>query len=303
MKKTLQICAALAGFAATASMVGAQAQPGSAPAQNDPRLAPQARKGSAETSLIGISLYDTGLKVINKYGSPDSIEPISIATEGAEQGGGGGRGGPGGGGGGGSTGGGGMSPQAGNQPQYNPGGSLPLMIAIDEDDVMPGFGGDPFMLRQNSASATPAVAPDAGGGGRGGDTGRGGRGGGGASAPTGGRGGGGGGGATERVTVTRWVYNRGAHRYGFILDKFNRVIQIEAVGMPTKSVGTKRGVMLGCPFSQLIKLYGAPDGYEISGDNLVVRYLVLDRVAFKLQRLKAGEKQKVTGIVVAAGKT
>ncbi len=285
-----------------ATMVSAQAQPGSAPAQNDPRLAPQARKGSAETSLIGISLYDTGLKVITKYGSPDSIEPISVATESADNGGGGGRGGPSGGSGG-SSGGGGTTPQAGNQPQYNPGGSLPLMIAIDEDDIMPGFAGDPFNLRQNSATASPQVAPDAGGGGRGG--GRGDSGGGRSASPGGGgsRGGGGGGGATERVSVTRWVYNKGSSRYAFILDKFNRVIQVEAVGMNNKAVKTKRGVMFGCPFSQLIKLYGAPDGYEISGDNLVVRYLVLDRVAFKLQRLKANDKQKVTGIVVAAGKT
>ena len=45
-----------------------------------------------------------------------------------------------------------------------------------------------------------------------------------------------------------------------------------------------------------------PDAYEISGDSIVVRYLVRDHVAFRLSRLKAKEPHKVTGIVVAAGK-
>lgn len=92
-------------------------------------------------------------------------------------------------------------------------------------------------------------------------------------------------------------------RYAFILDKFNRVIQIEAIGIKDPRVSTRRGIRFGSSFSSLIRSYNAPDGYEIAGNNLVVRYLVFDRVAFRLQKLDPRKPHVVTGIVVAAGKT
>jgi len=105
------------------------------------------------------------------------------------------------------------------------------------------------------------------------------------------------------VTVTRWVYNRGMARYAFILDKFNRVVQIEAVGMNDGKVRTAKGIKFGSSFGSIIKTYKAPDGYEISGSNIVMRYLVMDRVAFRLQKVDPKKPHVVTGIVVAAGKT
>ncbi len=88
-----------------------------------------------------------------------------------------------------------------------------------------------------------------------------------------------------------------------MLDKFNRVSQIEAVGLSNKSVRTKRGISFGSSFGTIINKYNAPDGYEINGDNIVVRYLVRDRVAFRLSRVNAKKPHVVTGVVVAAGKT
>lgn len=102
--------------------------------------------------------------------------------------------------------------------------------------------------------------------------------------------------------MTRWVYNRGMARYAFILDKFNRVIQIEAVGMNDSKVRTSKGVKFGSSFGSIIRTYKAPDGYEISGSNIVMRYLIMDRVAFRLQKVDPKKPHVVTGIVVAAGK-
>jgi len=123
----------------------------------------------------------------------------------------------------------------------------------------------------------------------------------------GGRGGSGGGapapaGTGERVTYTRWVYNRGGSKYGFIIDKANRVVQIEAVGLQNNKVKTKQGLGFGATFAQIIKKYGDPDGYEIAGDNVMVKYLTRKKVAFRLSRLGEKKPQVVTGIVVAAAK-
>jgi hypothetical protein len=73
--------------------------------------------------------------------------------------------------------------------------------------------------------------------------------------------------------------------------------------MKNSNVRTRRGITFGSTFSSLIKAYNAPDSYEINGDNLVVRFLVRDRVAFRLNRLQAEKPQVVTGVAVAAGKT
>lgn len=271
------------------------------------RTTPQPRKGSAETSLIGISLFDTGLKVVSKYGSPDEILGLSIGSGsggGDTSGGGGGPAAPGGGG----------TPGRGSQPGAGgvgpPPGSDKFYMPIDENSALPGFAGNPFGtdFRQASAPLPPkrGGGPGNAGGAPPGDL-SGNRGGGSAPPPAGGgapSGGdaGGGAGQTNRVTLTRWVYNRSNAKYSFVLDKFNRVVQIEAIGLNDSRVGTKRGIHFGSNFSEIIKKYNAPDGYEISGTNIVVRYLVMDRVAFKLSKVRADRPHCVTGIVVAAGK-
>ena len=111
-----------------------------------------------------------------------------------------------------------------------------------------------------------------------------------------------GGGAAENATFTRWVYNRMGSRYGFIIDKKGRVVQIEAIGLNNGRVRTSKGVTFGSTFADVIKKYRAPDGYDISGNNVMARYLTRNKVAFRFSKLGPNKPQVVTGIVVAAGK-
>lgn len=236
--------------------------------------APQPRKGTAESRLISVSLYDTGAKVISIYGSPDEIQALNVGAAGATGGGGGGeRGGPPGGGGGGGA----ATPNTGVNLIGDP------------------FGNSGIWQQRGPSSGESAGGGDAPTSGRGGDGG-GGRGGDGGGAA-------GGGGNGQKVIYTRWVYKRNNSRYAFVFDKFNRCVQIEAVGLSNSKVKTRRGITFGSSFGSVIKAYNAPDGYEINGDNIVARFLVRDRVAFRLSRIKADKPHVVTGIVVAAGKT
>jgi hypothetical protein len=268
-----------------------------------PRPAPTSsyKPNPAERSLVGINLYDTGTRLVKVYGTPHSIEAIGIGGGGAGGGGatgnrGGmpaiGPGGPGGG----RTGGGGGA-----------GGAAPTSV----DWIIPGdrgLIGDPFQEGVRGWNQI-GVAPEPGGPGGGGTrsgpmAGPGGRGGpmpgagpaAGGGAPTGG-------GSGDKVVFTRWVYNQGAGKYGFIMDKQNRVVQIEAIGLDDKKVRTSKGIGFGATFKDLILKYGPPDGYEINGDNIMVRYLVKNKVAFKLTRVRPNGPQVVTGVVVAAGKS
>lgn len=121
----------------------------------------------------------------------------------------------------------------------------------------------------------------------------------------GGNGGGAGGGTATSGDFTRWVYTKSGSKFGFVLDKFNRVVQIEAIGLQNSRVRTRRGIGFGSTFSQVMKAYGvssAPDGYETAGDQVTVKWLTRQRVAFRLTKLGAKQAHVVTGIVVAAGK-
>ena len=60
---------------------------------------PQPRRGTAESSLVGVTLYDVALRVVNLYGSPDEIQGINFGGTGATGGPGTGSGPAGGGGG------------------------------------------------------------------------------------------------------------------------------------------------------------------------------------------------------------
>lgn len=251
----------------------------------------------AENGLIGIKLYDTGLRVLDVYGTPDQIEPLSggSVTNGGNGGPGAGGGMPGGmpgvpGGARGKTSGGGGAPAS---------ASNRMSDSFDFGDTVlmqrPGGG----MMGAPGVEGPPAMGaggPGAGPGGSGGP-GRGGPAAGGAGVP------GANGGSADRVTFTRWVYNREGSKYGFIIDKQGRVVQIEAIGLDNARVKTKRGIGFGATFASVMKGYQQPDGYEIAGDNLTVKYLVHDNVAFRLSRLGTKKPQVVTGIVVAAGKS
>lgn len=286
----------------------------------------------AENALIGIKLYDSSLHVIDVYGDPDDIQALSFSGIVAGGGGGGGNsgfgpGGPGGRGFGGPP---GMSGPGGGggyngRPRGGPGGMGGGMgMPPGAPAGAPGPGGrgrdreffgpfDTGDISIDQAGASMPMPPGAGGGMRPpGMPGPGGPGGmpgvpGGMGGP-GGKGGfngppGVGGGEQTRVTFTRWVYNREGSKFAFIIDKSGHVVQIEAIGIDNDRVKTKRGVGFGATFAQIVRSYESPDGYEIGGDNLMIKYLVHDNVAFRLTRLGAKKPQVVTGIVVAAGKS
>jgi hypothetical protein len=239
------------------------------------RSTPQERPTKpAENRLVGISILDPGMKLLDTFGSPDEIQPLAIGGSGVGPGGGFAPGGGGGNDGGAGGGGGGGASATGINMLGDPFGSF------NQRGGAGGGGGVP----------TAGGAAPGGGGGQG-------------IGPAGAGGGGGGAASdTNRILYTRWVYKRGTSKYAFVVDKFNRVVQIEAIGLSDSRVGTSRGIRFGSTFSNVIKAYNVPDAYEISGDSIVIRYLVRDHVAFKLARLKAKEPHRVTGIVVAAGK-
>lgn len=261
--------------------------------------AQKAKKPVGESLLVGIRLYDTGTRVVSIYGSPDEIQAVSIGSTST----GGGSGGPGFPGGGGRGGGGfGGAPGA---PGTTGGGGTP------------GAGADfdsPFTFGDNVLRQTPGTfSPPPKGGGSPGSFGPPPGAGGPPGVPSGGgsRPGGfggppgipsGGGGQATEASYTRWVYNRNNSKYGFVLDKFGRVVQIEAIGIQNPKVKTKKGIGFGNTFAQIVKTYGTPDGYEIAGDNILVRYLTRQKVAFRLSRMADKKPHVVTGVVVAAGK-
>lgn len=250
----------------------------------------QAKKvqpSGAETGLLGIKLFDSGIRVVAMFGSPTEIQAVNL--------GGGGPAGPGGGAAGGPGGKGLPSAPGGG------GGMAPGTPQRPDAVTLPGVGGFGFgdeLLRQRAQGGMMPGLNEPGGTG-------GGTGGGGAMPGKGGAAGGPGslgGGNGDRVTYTRWIYDRNGAKYSFIIDKFNRVVQCEAIGITPGKVKTRRGITFGSTFAQIIKKYGAPDGYEMSGDSIVVRYLSKAKCAFRLNKLGENKPDVVTGIVVAAGK-
>ncbi len=253
-----------------------------------------AKQSGAEIGLLGIKLYDKFQVLIQRFGSPDELLAVSIGTSttgGAPTGGApGGMGGPGGGG----QGGPGMP---GGKGKGGGGGSA--MGAADWD--VPFFGGQSLRQKGVGGSQAPGVGGD--GGQRGGPpSGFGGPGG----PPPGFSGGGGAPSGQSQssglVELTRYVYNRNNNKYGFIVNKFGQIVQIEVVGLENKAVHTRKGITLGSNFAQVIRSYQTPDAYEISGDNVVLRYLSRNKLAFRLTRLGPKKPQVVTGIVIAAAK-
>lgn len=245
-----------------------------------------------EVSLAGISLYDSGQQLIKKFGSPDEILAITVGTGGGSGGSGGGSGGPAGGAGG-----------PGGQGPSGAQGALSISGGFTEN-TMEGFIGDPFGIGGQNIKQLAPPGGDEGGGRDGGSPGGPGKGG------SGGAGRGPGGGAdngsssssSSSVQFTKWVYKRANARYSFILDKYTKVVQIEAIGLNDPKVKTSRGVGFGATFGQLMQKYYEPDGYDIAGDGFIVRFLQRGKVAFRFSRLEANKPHRVTGIVVAAGK-
>lgn len=230
---------------------------------------------AAESGLMGIKLYDTGVDVARKFGSPTDIEAITFDTQ--QGGGGGARGGGAGGGGGFSGGGGGGGGMATPQiPNF----------------VVPPLGANQAGLAPGGVGDAPPVSAPGGGGSTGGTRGAGGM-------------SGGGGGSTGSTTTqyVRWIYRRGAgSSINFVLNKFNKVVQIEIIGVANSAARTSKGVTLGTSMATVIRQYGDPDGYDIGTDYFMVRFLRNHNVAFRFARENANSPYRCTGIVVSAGK-
>lgn len=283
----------------------------------------------AETGLVGLKLFDSGMKVLSMYGNPDLIlnlgQAVPTAGAGPSGGGIGGRGGgafggPGGprfGGQGGEAfgprGPGGQGGQAGAQGGRRGGASVGSTSFRDvtgdsgqdwsfEDDTLDRLQGGSFGAGGLSAGGGPRFGggqgPPPGFRGPGGPAGAGGFGGAGAQ----GAGAQVGSGTGPTSTYMRWVYKRTASQYSFIIDRLDRVVQIEVTGMGDPKVRTNKGVTFGATFKELMTKYGIPDAYEINGDQLVMRYLSKDHVAFRLNRLQTDQPHEVTAIVVAGGR-
>ena len=220
-----------------------------------------------ETRLAGIRLYDSGVDVVNKLGSPNDVMAINVTFANAGQGGG-------------SAGGGGRQGTGFASP---PGGGTSNFAAppVSFGQVGPAKGGG------GGSGAEPAAATFGGGGG---------------PRPMGGPGGGGSTAATE-TTFVRWVYRRGSGgSVNVVLNNHNKVVQIEAIGVSNANVRTSKGVTLGSSMATVMKLYQTPDSYEVGGNYFMVRFLNKHRVAFRLTRENAQQPYRVTGIVVSAGK-
>lgn len=246
----------------TLTSVSAQSRPG-------PKVS------TAEYQLVGIKLYDPGITVIRRFGNPDEIQGINFGTGGGAAGPGGAAGGAGGG-------------------PTTPGGAG-ASAAQAQLSLRPGeFVGDPFS-QGNHRQFSPEGGREGDAGSRPGAAGAGGAAGGGASQIADGA-------AATGIEFTRWVYKEGRSQYAFVMDRRNRVVQIEALGLTDAKVSTRRGTKFGSDFSALIRKYGSPENYEISGSNIVIKYLVKDKVAFRLSRTEPNKPHRVTGIVVAAAK-
>lgn len=284
-------------------------------------IAPSAvaqRPSAAESGLVGIKLFDSGLRLLAVYGQPDDIQPLgggaaAPAAAGFQGGGaatptgaagGGVRGGGGGGGGraGGGRGAGGgevgdsRDPfgfgndvffQGGGQgqpPSGYPGGrgnpaGIPAGAGMPPGFVPPGAAGG----QGGPPSFGPGIPPAAGGGG--------------AAAPAGPSYSG------SSQGYTRWIYKRSGAKYGFIMDGKSRIVQIEAIGIDDKKVRTRKGLTFGASFVQVIKTYGWPDSYEVAGNSITMRYLLKNKVVFRLNRLGLDKPHVVTGVLIAAAKS
>ncbi len=221
---------------------------------------------AVESRLAGVRLYDSGVDVVRKLGSPNEVLAISIQFGEA----GGGQGG-------------------GNASGGSRGGAFA---------GPPGGGSSNFVVPPLSLNQT--LGPPKGGGGQGGPQPMPMGGPSGGPRPTGG---GGGSTATTETQFVRWVYRRGAGgSVNVVLNNHNKVVQIEAIGVSNGNVRTSKGATLGSSMATVMKLYQTPDSYEVGGNYFMVRFLQKHRVAFRLTREHDKAPYRVTGIVVSAGK-
>lgn len=230
-------------------------------------ITPIAQAPKVENGLMGIKLYDSGVAVTKKFGSPTDIEEIRFGQAGAT--------------GGGRPGGGGFAGGGGGGGGAGPGAAQPMV-----DFIAPPMGSYQAGVPQAAGAAGPGGgAPGAG------------------PAGAGGARQGGAAGSQEDLQFVRWIYRRGTgSSVNFVLNKFNKVVQIEVIGISNPSARTSQGLTLGGNLATVIQRYGDPDGYDIGGDYFMVRFLTKSKVAFRFTRENPRSPYRITGIVVSAGK-
>jgi hypothetical protein len=229
---------------------------------------------AAERSLVGITLGRSFTTVLDKYGTPDLMVPVTLPTAttllassgfgmgifpGATDPGAGGSPygppgmGPSGPGGYPGSGPGGPGSGPGSSPYGPPGYGGPGSGPGSSPYGPPGYGGP-------SGPGGPPVLPPAGGGeGPGGPPGYGGP-----SGPGGYGGEIGAAGSGQQGNAVKWVYARpNGASLEFWINEDGRVAQIAATGRTGNAV-TSKGIRLGSDYKQVLKAYGPPESYTTS---------------------------------------
>lgn len=254
---------------------------------------------AAERQLVGIVLGRSYKTVLDKYGTPDLMVPVTLPTAStllASSGFGLGVANPGGGmdsgspygppgasGPGGYPGSGPGYGAPGGSPGYGPPGGSP---GYGPPGAGPGGPGGPPVLPPTGGSG-PGGSPGYGPPGMGGGPGYGPPGGMGGSGPGGYGGGYGGdasatGGATQQGNAVKWVYARpNGGSLEFWINEDGRVAQIAATGRSGNAV-TAKGTRLGSSYAQVLKAYGPAEMYQTSTVSPEVAAVMgLDREANK----------------------
>jgi hypothetical protein len=239
-----------------------------------------AHSASAQTlerDLAGIHLGSRSITVLQRYGNPNDVVIGDIGIRQAPLSGGGPTSGQGGGA--------PSSPAPGGfgGSQRMGGGSLP---------APPGFGGSGGGGGGMGTVGTPGMAdesagrpaPSMGGGPPGGF---------GAPGGFGGLGGGGGAAGGFGQTVSplsneqevTWVYNRkngnSVVSYEFLIGPAGEVAQIRVSGYLGSQAKTKRGIVLGSTYKDVVRAYGQPEDYQQVGNVLIASYKQKAHVAFQ----------------------
>lgn len=245
----------------------------------------QANYVVAETGLGGFKLFESGIRLLDIFGNPDDIQAIGIGTAivgPAPAAGGGNPGGP--------PPGVGLPPSGvGGPPQGQGGGrggrggegftndfgwSSSTDINIQRGGRAGGADGDGGQAAAQGTAGATGAAP---------------------AAPAAGS-------NNARQTYTRWIYKRPGVKYGFIIDRFDRIVQIDTIALKNPKIVTRGGITFGATFKDIIKKYGQPEVLELGTNQMVMRYLVKNKVAFRLNRLGIDKPMQVTAMMVAAGK-
>lgn len=85
----------------------------------------------------------------------------------------------------------------------------------------------------------------------------------------------------------------------FIINPDGRIMQIAAFGTDWPTLKTSKGIALGVStYKDLLGKYGFPEGQDVSGNNLVMRYVNKHRVIFTLLGMPGKMPYTVVGVTI-----